>query len=76
MNVNAALPRGQSLPPLLSEREVIGYLGLSRAGLANLIARRIFPAPVRIGSQRKAWPETDILAWLESRRGIPSSRSR
>ena len=40
----------------------------SRVQLQRMIERADFPPGVRLGVSTRAWPESEIEAWLESRR--------
>lgn len=63
-----------ALPALMFEKEVCDWLGLTRQSLATMVKTGVFPAPIRIGLRRKAWPEAEIGAWFESRRGCAPTR--
>lgn len=43
--------------------------GLSRSTIYDLMAKGQFPRPVRLTARAVAWPESTIVAWLESRAG-------
>ncbi|WP_420326560.1 helix-turn-helix transcriptional regulator [Mameliella sp.] len=53
---------------LLRRREVENRTGLSRSTLYDWMKRGEFPRPVKLGARIVAWRETDIVAWLESRK--------
>lgn len=53
---------------LLRRREVEARTGLSRSTLYDWMKRGEFPKPVKLGTRIVAWRETDIVAWLESRK--------
>ena len=59
----------EPLPGLFSEKEICDWLKLSRQALATMVSRGAFPAPVRVGLRRKAWPQHEVTTWFESRRG-------
>jgi predicted DNA-binding transcriptional regulator AlpA len=42
-------------------------IGFTRVGLAGLIARGEFPAPVRLSRNRIAWRFDDLEKWIASR---------
>ena len=52
---------------LIRRDQVLHICGISRSGLYDLIARGLFPEPVRIGRRAVAWRESEIAAWIESR---------
>ena len=57
---------------LLRLPEVLEILiGVSRSLLNEMIRRREFPAPRRIGRRAVGWPAYVVARWLESR---PSAR--
>jgi len=49
-------------------RAVQDLTGLSRSTLYDLMARGEFPRPVHLSVRAVAWPESEITAWLESRK--------
>lgn len=57
---------------LLSVKDVIGIIGISRSGLYGKIASGEFPKPVAIGQRAVRFRETDVQGWidgLEAKRG-------
>jgi len=52
---------------LLSEPEVLRRTSLSERTLWRYVANELFPPPVRIGTRRVAWIETEIEAWIADR---------
>ena len=59
----------EPLPGLVFEKDICDWLKLSRQALATMVSRGAFPEPVRVGLRRKAWPQIEVKAWFESRRG-------
>lgn len=55
---------------LLRRPQVEELTGLSRSTLYDFIRRGIFPAPVRLGLRSVAWRESDVSAWIKSRKSI------
>lgn len=55
------------LPRLLSERQILSALGVSRSTLRRMRLSRTFPEPVRLSRSRVAWPLPVVEAWLSSR---------
>jgi prophage regulatory protein len=47
---------------------VIERTGLSRSSIYRLVQLGRFPAPVKLSERASAWRESDVVAWLESRR--------
>lgn len=52
----------------LRRRDVEARTGLSRSTLYAMMAQGTFPKPVRLGARAVGWPESEIAAWLESRK--------
>lgn len=57
---------------LLRRHEVEVLTGLGRSTIYAMIARRTFPAPLRVGARAVRWPESVVHAWIAAR---PSARS-
>ncbi|NCQ24936.1 MAG: DNA-binding protein [Rhodobacteraceae bacterium CG17_big_fil_post_rev_8_21_14_2_50_63_15] len=53
---------------LLRRPEVQARTGLSRSTIYDWMKRGEFPQPVKLGTRLVAWRESDISAWLESRK--------
>lgn len=41
--------------------------GLSRSTIYDLMAKGLFPKPIKISTRAVAWPESAIVEWLEGR---------
>lgn len=41
--------------------------GLSRSTIYDLMAKGVFPRPVRLTAKAVAWPESAVAAWLATR---------
>ena len=41
--------------------------GLGRSALYAMMAKNLFPKPVRLTAKAVGWRERDVSAWLESR---------
>jgi len=52
---------------MLRRIQVEQVTSLSRSTIYDLIQKGSFPKPVRLGPNRVAWRERDVIAWLESR---------
>jgi predicted DNA-binding transcriptional regulator AlpA len=46
----------------------------SRPTLWKLIRESGFPVPIRIGPRFLGWKEDEVIAWVESRRGVVAGR--
>ena len=51
----------------LRRRAVEVLTGLSRSTIYDLMAKGVFPRPVRLTAKAVAWPESAIAAWLATR---------
>jgi len=47
---------------------VIERTALSRSSIYRLIKLERFPEPIKLSERASAWRESDVTAWLESRR--------
>ena len=52
---------------VLTIREVVRRVGLSRSTLYELVRRGAFPAPLELAPNRVGWLHEEIDAWLASR---------
>ena len=52
---------------LMRRQEVLQVTGLSKSTLHAMVARKEFPAPVRIGLRAVAWRAWEVMAWIKSR---------
>jgi prophage regulatory protein len=68
--MGAQLPILTRLPKkLLRQRNLMTMLGVCRKTLYTRIkSDPSFPRPIRIGANRLAWPEEEIVAWLNAQR--------
>ena len=53
---------------MLRAPQVIIRTGLSRSTIWRRVKAGDFPPPVELGVQAVGWPESEIVAWLESRK--------
>lgn len=53
---------------LMKDAEVVKATGIGRSTRYEMIARREFPAPIRLSPRRIAWRSADIDEWLKSRK--------
>lgn len=54
---------------LLKRQQVEAATSLSRSTIYEMMSKGTFPKPVRLGAQRVAWRERDVIAWLAARCG-------
>ncbi|WP_080727592.1 AlpA family phage regulatory protein [Ralstonia solanacearum] len=52
----------------MKDAEVVKATGIGRSTRYEMIARREFPAPIRLSPRRIAWRSADIDEWLKSRK--------
>ena len=53
---------------VLKIEEVAARVSLSKSTIYARIRSGVFPKPIALGERRRAWPEDEIDAWIESRR--------
>lgn len=63
-------PRGDKR--LIRMQEVCQRIGMSRSSLYKMINRQTFPSPKRLGEKSVAWLDSDVTAWIASRRSTVS----
>lgn len=51
----------------LRRRDVEALTGLSRSTIYDLMARGLFPRPVKLTARAIAWPEGRVADWLANR---------
>ncbi|MCC5617903.1 AlpA family transcriptional regulator [Nostoc sp. CHAB 5836] len=58
-----------SLTPqaLLRLPKVMNTTGLGRSTIYRMIAKKLFPRPIKISVRAVAWRQTDIDDWIEAR---------
>jgi prophage regulatory protein len=61
------MPEGYSMEKHLRRRAVEEITGLSRSTIYDLMARGLFPRPVKLTEKAVAWPESAVRIWLEER---------
>lgn len=54
-------------PRLLALKAVKGCTSLSEMSIRRLMERDQFPKPVKLSTNRIAWREPDVAAWINSR---------
>lgn len=52
---------------LLTAKEVIPMIKVSRNTLNELIKAGDFPAPIMLGKRKRHWRQADVLAWMLAR---------
>ncbi len=53
---------------ILRRDDVERVTGLGRSTIYDWMAKGEFPAPIKLGGRAVGWPESEIAAWLESRK--------
>lgn len=59
--------RSDTAPRLISGREVQARTSLSRATIWRRVRAGLFPRPVSLGTNRIAWVEDSVSAWIAGR---------
>lgn len=54
--------------------QVLEITQLSRSTLYTLAKKGEFPRPLKLGARASGWIESDICAWIESRRTFSNSQ--
>ena len=52
---------------LITEKQLLVHLSISRATLWRKVRRGEFPPPREISIGRKGWKESDVSDWIDSR---------
>jgi prophage regulatory protein len=50
--------------------------GLSRTGVYEAMARNEFPQSIKLGPRAVGWAESEITAWIESRKAMRDTAGR
>ena len=53
---------------VLRENEVASRVGLSRSTRWRMVRDGLFPAPIELSERARGWLESDIDAWIASRK--------
>ena len=56
------------LEHFLSRAQVRRLLGVGQTTLERMVKRGDFPAPIKLGARRVAWPVSDFRRWVEDRK--------
>ena len=67
LNMRGSLLEQVDVPRLLGRKAVKDRTSLSEPTLRRLVERRQFPRPLKLSSNRIAWREPDVSAWINSR---------
>lgn len=51
--------------------DVVAETSLSRATIYRLIGKGLFPSPIKVSTQRVAWAESKVHAWMNEQAGYP-----
>lgn len=52
---------------ILRIKGVIRHTGLSRSSIYDLVKKKQFPAPVKLGVRASGWLQTEVFAWLNNK---------
>ena len=47
--------------------QVLDVVGMSRSHLYALVAKKEFPAPIKLGMRSTSWLESEVQGWIETR---------
>ncbi len=64
MQTKPTINAGQVSGPLWRLPTLTAKTGLSRSEIYRRIARKAFPPGVRLGARSRAWPASEIEAWI------------
>jgi excisionase family DNA binding protein len=53
--------------PLLTVRDIMTFLRVSKPALRSWVDAGQFPAPLVLGGRTHRWRRSDVVAWLEGR---------
>ena len=59
-------PDSSQVLRILRRKEVESIVGLSRSSIYDLIARKQFPAPIKLGLRSVGWLRHEVVAFLEA----------
>lgn len=60
-------------PRLLRLPEVKHFVGLGRSAIYEMIQKREFPSPIKLGPRAVAWVSEEIATWIQTK--IAASRN-
>ncbi len=63
-------PQAQAHARILRRREVELRTGLSRSAIYALMAKRQFPAAIRLTAKAVGWLESSVEAWIAERASV------
>ena len=66
---------GQGERAILSSRELLKLIPLSRATIWKMCREGRFPKPIQLSASRIGWQYTDVLAWIDERKRNPIAAS-
>lgn len=52
---------------VLRIKGVMRHTGLSRSSIYDLVKKKQFPAPVKLGMRASGWLQTEVNAWLNNK---------
>jgi len=50
----------------VTEKMVTALTTLHRTQIARMVKAGTFPQPIYVSERRKAWPEAEIVAWMDA----------
>ena len=60
----------ERLDRLLTNKQLVAEIGISRSTIYRLLQRGAFPRPISFGPRCMRWMESDIKAWLAERKAL------
>ena len=54
---------------LLNRREIEQMLNIGRSSVFRYLKEQGFPEPIRLSARSLRWRESEVQAWIESRKG-------
>ena len=61
---------------LITTKEIQALVGLGRSATHNLTQQKGFPNPYRINARTLRWDRSEVLAWLEARKGVTEKKAK
>ena len=61
---------------LITTKEIQALVGLGRSATHNLTRQTGFPNPYRINARTLRWDRSEVLAWLEARKGVTEKKAK
>jgi predicted DNA-binding transcriptional regulator AlpA len=61
---------------LITSKDIQALVGLGRSATHNLTRQASFPAPYRINARTLRWDRSQVIAWLEDRKGSQTRKTK